>query len=212
MKKKVYLILLQCILLAPAFAQTGHIDSFAVIPAHPAHTDAVKILAYCTFSSTGCNLQSSTVDQSTLNATAGHCIGMLTAICHQTDTFTLAPRPAGNYTFRLTLITTTLPTCSAALSQHDSVAFTVIGPASGIGSVGTTAFSSWYRKGQLWIKSLPSGIEDYEIRVMDLTGRMIFSRTQCRAGATVRVDLAPGLYVVCVLHKHQRLINKVVVE
>ncbi len=67
------------------------IDYLEVIPARPTIEDKVKIVSHTTFSSGGCGLAESQIvqDSNSHHIFAMHNMGMLTYICHSTDTFDL---------------------------------------------------------------------------------------------------------------------------
>ncbi len=86
------------------FAQ-GSITSITVVPANPTELDNIEIHVELEFSNSGCapDYQGHTVNGNTIDASALHCMGMLTAICNTTDVFQIGQIPAGNYTFDFTL-------------------------------------------------------------------------------------------------------------
>ena len=119
-----------------AFAQGGMITSFSIQPVNPTEGDEIEIYADVSFPSGGCDLDfiAYPISGTTINATAHHCIGMLTVICNTTDTFELGQLPAGSYTFDLTLTSGAGgPGCSPGFipDDNDQFQFTV-SPAVGI--------------------------------------------------------------------------------
>ncbi|MBC8266148.1 MAG: T9SS type A sorting domain-containing protein [Flavobacteriales bacterium] len=83
----------------------GTIGIFQWAPLQPTTNDTVFIFADVQFSSSDCELlsSSSSVVGNTIMANAHHCLGLLTAMCYTTDTFVVPPLAAGTYTFDLTL-------------------------------------------------------------------------------------------------------------
>ncbi len=108
----------------------GNIIDFAVYPATPTTLDTVYVYVDSWFSSGSCPLdyQSHGVNANTITATSHHCLGLLTVICDELDTFKIDPLPAGTYDFNLTLTTGSLPApCTPGIVADDqgTVSFTV---------------------------------------------------------------------------------------
>ena len=81
-----------------ANAQT--INSVSVVPANPTTNDSIYVTAISTFGYAACSphTQGFTVTTNTIDTWALHCLGMLTVICTDTDTFAVGYLPAGIYT------------------------------------------------------------------------------------------------------------------
>lgn len=88
-----------------------YIFSLSVVPSNPSTNDTVTILASCSFPSAGCDehTQYHFVNGNSIPAGALHCLGFMTVICNHTDTFTISPLAAGNYTFNFQLDAGYLP-------------------------------------------------------------------------------------------------------
>lgn len=122
-----------------AYAQGGTIVGFSVSPENPVEGDEVKVYADLSFSSGGCDLDfiAYPLNGTTINATAHHCVGLLTVICNTTDTFELGQLSAGNYTFDMTLTSGAGgPGCTPGIvaDDNDQFQFTV-SPSVGIDEV-----------------------------------------------------------------------------
>ena len=83
----------------------GSIISLTVSPTYPTETDTVYIYASLSFASSSCPLdvKSHSILGNNIVASTQHCLGMLSAICYNTDTFKINPLSTGTYTFDLTL-------------------------------------------------------------------------------------------------------------
>lgn len=117
------LSLITCILMMHTccFAQ-GNIMAMHTDPAFPTSADDIRILVEIQFPSSSCDADYSghSMVGSTIDASAHHCMGMLTAICNTTDTFQLGQLPAGNYTFNVTLSSGFGgPGCSPGIAPDD---------------------------------------------------------------------------------------------
>ena len=92
------------------------IDYLEVIPARPTIEDNVKIVSHTTFSSGGCGLAESRIvqDSNSHHIFAMHNMGMLTYICHSTDTFDLGRLKKGYHevNYELSVTDKKLPSVS----------------------------------------------------------------------------------------------------
>lgn len=127
--KATLLIFSNLIFSATLFAQST-ILGFYTLPASPTTNDVVKVVASLSFTSGGCELsdQGHTTNASRTEAYALHCLGMLTVICPNTDTFLLGTLPAGDHTFVLSLSSGGGPapcTPGIVIDDTDSITFTV---------------------------------------------------------------------------------------
>ncbi len=73
------------------------IDNLEIIPQNPTINDVIKVVCHSTFSSGGCNLKDSeiVIDSTGLEIIAYHEVGILTYICHSTDTISIGKLPKG---------------------------------------------------------------------------------------------------------------------
>lgn len=110
------------------------IQQLSVIPAVPVSTAPVSVVASLAFPSGDCNSKVMNVIQTSpgrFEATSLHCLGMLTFICNDADTFDLGLLPPGDYRFVLKLDAGMLPApCTPGTfnTAYDSVDFTVTVP------------------------------------------------------------------------------------
>lgn len=118
------------------YAQGGAIVSLSVSPPNPTVSDEIEVYANVSFPSGGCDLDfiAYPLNGTTINASAHHCVGLLTVICNTTDTFELGQLPAGNYTFDLTLTSGAGgPNCTPGIvaDDNDQLQF-IVSPSVGI--------------------------------------------------------------------------------
>ncbi len=90
-------------LLITASSSAQWIQSINVLPPNPVTGDVVKVAASVDFSSGSCDQKTvfSYQNGNDFYADALHCLGMLTFICNNVDTFILGQLPSGTYTFHL---------------------------------------------------------------------------------------------------------------
>lgn len=164
MKAKLTLLLTCSIL----FAQAQFIDQISISPANPTTNDEIHFIANCYFGSGTCDQKSQYlgVNGSEILASALHCIGMLTYICNETDSFYIGYLPAGTYHINFQLNAGAGPSpCSPGIvaGPSDSLTFTVQA-ATGITEIG---------KNQVKISPNPTrGKAIVSISGTDLTGKM----------------------------------------
>ncbi|MEI6489514.1 MAG: T9SS type A sorting domain-containing protein [Bacteroidota bacterium] len=133
--KKVFNII-TFVLLANKIYSQASILSLTVSPASPTTNDYVKVYADCMFTSGGCSVFNTSFYTSgnDIEASAEHCVGMLSVICGATDTFNLGNLSAGIHRFRLTLnVGYGGPPCSPGIVPDDIDTLQItVSPATGI--------------------------------------------------------------------------------
>jgi hypothetical protein len=136
MKKLIIITLTNILLFVTIPAQAQWINSLTVLPSNLTPTDTITVLANCSFPAGGCSDHTKTLSiaGNSINASALHCLGVLTVICNYTDTFKIPPQPIGNYTFYFQLDAGQGPSpCTPGIvaGPSDSVSF-VVSPATGL--------------------------------------------------------------------------------
>ncbi|MBN8701892.1 MAG: T9SS type A sorting domain-containing protein [Bacteroidetes bacterium] len=130
MKKITTIFIILCISI---LAKAHSIDSLKIIPPNPTTNDYIKVVAYTMFTSGSCAMIDSSVagigTGTTITIDACHNVGMLTVICHSTDTVSLGFLAPGNYSLNY-FINTTDPftdptTCNILHSDSISKSFVV---------------------------------------------------------------------------------------
>ncbi len=101
MKKIILFIALMFLLISNGTVQAQYILSLTISPTNPTTNDTITIYAECAFPSGNCDehTQGEFINGNIISAFSLHCLGPLTVICQDTDTFTFPPLPAGNYSF-----------------------------------------------------------------------------------------------------------------
>jgi len=159
------------------FAQS--IQQLTVFPANPTTADSIRIIGDLQFTSGGCQMNDAyfTTSGSSVNVHVRHCPGMLTYICDVTDTVTIGLLPAGNYTLNFLVDVGTYDTNGVCenftTATQQSVNFTVTGNTA-ISSP-STAFPkiTFVQDSRQLLLSGTTGRT--KVRIMDITGRMIFN-------------------------------------
>lgn len=119
------------LLLSSLSMQSQNIMQMYTIPANPTTNDQVMVVAEMMFPSASCDekfLAVTNMGGNRFDAGAMHCVGMLSVICNDNDTFQLGQLTAGTYRFFLQEDMGMLPApCSPGIvpGPVDSIDFTV---------------------------------------------------------------------------------------
>lgn len=160
-------------ILSLGYADAQNIVQLYVLPAQPTSITPVKLVADVQFSSGDCSDKTLYINQTAnvFNASAIHCLGVLTFICSDADTFDLGILPAANYSFIYRVdagIGTSPCTPGIVPGPVDSIDFTVTmasllpeadqqklhicpNPSEGVFRI---QFSTWNEKRSLFIRSV----------------------------------------------------------
>lgn len=181
------------------YGKSQVITSIDMVPAAPDDNDTITFYINMEFNSGSCAGSSSgaSILGNTVYASGEHCMGMLTFICHDTDTVKIAPQPAGNYQFVYVLSAGMGgPPCSPPLvaNDTDTLAFTI---------TSTVGIKENIADDQLVVSPNPSSgwvllewkgdTRITRINVLDEMGRMVQSADMRRS---MQLDLKPGIYFV----------------
>ncbi len=202
----------------PVFAQ-GTVTSISITPTNPTTTDTIKAYVTCTFSSGGCNAIFDTMTQSgnTIAAAALHCPGMLAVICSYTDTFIIAPQPAGPYTFKFSLYSrnpvSSMP-CGTYLYVVDSSSrsFTVQGSSTSVSTVFPGNGKLWYNQKQLHLKVDAATANSYKLRVTNTAGQVLIDKQVSAAQSNYPLDVPGGIYIVSLSSPGNTYTRKILVQ
>ncbi|HMT29337.1 MAG TPA: T9SS type A sorting domain-containing protein [Bacteroidia bacterium] len=194
------------VILAIASTQVNgqFILSQTIIPANPTTNDTITILVSCAFPSGGCeeHTQGQFVNGNNISAFALHCLGPLSVICYDTDTFTIPPLAAGNYSFAFQLDAGFGPApCSPGIvpGPTDTLNFTVT-LATGIQDEIAEDVVSIYPNPShenIWISSNENGALKGEIEIFSVEGKLISSHqlTERKQELSIK-ELQNGFYLV----------------
>ncbi len=181
-----------------ALAQ-GSITNVTMSPANPTSIDTVYIYTHLQFNYGDCPLdnQSHTVNNTTIQANAHHCIGLLTVICNTIDTFKINPLPPGHYNFdfNLTSGSGAMP-CTPGIVPDDSTTFSFTVDTAETADVHTMTLSDfkYYPNpidDQVNLPTVPNGTA---YSIIDLTGQTIQSGFVEHQTITGLATLSTGLY------------------
>ncbi|MEN9331994.1 MAG: hypothetical protein RLZZ94_1084 [Bacteroidota bacterium] len=201
MKSRSLLIALTACLLLNAKSNAQFINNMSIYPVNPTTNDSVYLIASSYFQSGTCNQK--TLNYSIINeyidCDALHCVGMLTYICYDEDTFSVGKLPAGNYIYRYTVNAGFgFNPCTPGIvpGPTDSLSFTVTST-SGIDNhifpelvVGPNPCSDFIE-----IKCYSN--EEKQVSIIDMTGKICQSENL--SGNHIRINtnnITSGLYIL----------------
>ena len=199
MKRLLFTILTMIIFNSESHAQ--FINSLSIYPTNPTSNDSIYLIGSCYFQSGTCNQK--TLNYSIINETidcdALHCIGMLTYICYDTDTFSVGKLPAGNYTYRYFVnagFGNNPCTPGIVPGPSDSLNFTVT-TASGISTPSMQEIAIGPNPCTDFIDVTFFNNEEKHLSIIDLTGKICHQ--EIKTGNRIHIatqDFSPGLYIL----------------
>lgn len=201
MKHKILLVLL---VFTITTSQAQWIQSLTISPQNPTSNDTIRVYADCMFPSASCNqhTQGFQVNGNVIDAYALHCLGVLTMICSDIDTFLIPPQPAGNYTFVFNLSMGQLPSpCTPGVvpDQIDSISF-VVSPLTGTGeyiSSDEIVISPNPTADYFSVSSTSAGIFPAELKIISVDGKAAGSYYVEKNNFTTDIKHLPsGYYLV----------------
>ena len=139
MKNKFFLLAFLLVIGCTNMLHAQWIQSLTVLPPNPTPNDTIMILAECSFPAGTCDYhtQNMSVNGNVIMAWSLHCLGALTVICYDTDTFIINPLPVGSYIFNFQIDAGFGPgPCTPGFvpGPSDTVSF-VVSPAVGFSEV-----------------------------------------------------------------------------
>lgn len=200
--KNIFSFVLGIALTTGAFAQ-GNIIGITIDPPAPTTASFVKVYVGAQFSSMSCPVdnQAHSTTGSTTTAHAHHCLGMLSAICNNIDTFALGYLPAGSHLFNMTLTSGFGgPGCTAGIVPDDNgnITFTVTA-ATGISDYNASDLQFYpnpvHSSATVKINPLLK-VNNAELRIVDVMGRTVklIGDIQANEFEIQRDELPSGVY------------------
>jgi hypothetical protein len=202
MKKQLLTTLCFALLTVTCYSQW--INSVTVVPSNPSTIDTVRIIVNSDFSSGTCNTSTQGLSQTGNNFSAYtlHCLGALTVICNDEDTFYLGVLPAGNYNFNVTVDQGFgFPNCSPGIvpGPNQSTQFTVINPSSilykDLQKYGY-ALTPNPAKNAVTLKVMDgTQIKNSVLEIFATDGKKVLEETDLYNNAEINLKLPKGIYV-----------------
>lgn len=193
-----------CFALFTVAGYSQWINSVTVIPANPTTADTVMVIVNSDFSAGSCNTSTQSLGQTGNNFTAYtlHCLGMLTVICTDEDTFNLGVLPAGSYNFNVTVDQGFgFPSCSPGIvpGSNQSTQFTVLSPSSvfykDLQQYGYTLTPN-PAKNAVTLKVMEgTQIINSALQIFAADGKKVLEQTNLANNAEIVLHLPKGVYV-----------------
>ncbi len=204
MKKELqYLII--CFLSSVVQVNAQSILQLYVDPPQPTSATPVNVIADLQFLSGDCVDKTLNIFQTgnRFEANSLHCLGLLTVICYDSDTFQLGLLAPGNYRFVLQVDAGYgFPPCvpGTAPGPVDSIDF-VVTVAGGLQQPGTQSFKIFPNPGTTDFNIIFQGMNfKREIHIRDITGALVFLSPAVNSEMKLNAGmLSKGLYFIEVL-------------
>ena len=214
---KKYLLLIAFVIYGLC-ANAQFIQGFTISPSNPNSNDHLKIMANMSFSSGGCSdhQQFSSIQGTTISASALHCLGALSVICNYSDTFAIGQLAAGNYRFIFSVNEGGGPSpCSPGIvpGPTDSISFTVSQAAS-ISELSEENISITYNalQGKIILhfnKPLTNG----KVSLFNLTGQVLHAEALTALSQSLSAkELNAGFYIVEITSDKGHFAKRILVQ
>jgi hypothetical protein len=197
-----------------------YILSITASPANPTTNDIITIYAEVAYPSASCDehSQSHFLNGNTISANTLHCVGPMTVICNDTDTFSIGALPAGTYNFILQADAGWGPApCTPGFvpGPSDTLTF-VVTVASGIEDANSEKETFVYpNPAKDFIEISFKGTEAL-VEISSLSGQLIQSEIrQSNAQGRQNYDvskLAAGTYIITIKTDRELSVNKFIKE
>jgi len=220
MKKFNLLTTLVLLLISSATVNAQYILSITVSPANPTTNDTINIYAEVAYPSASCNdhTQSYFINGNTILANTLHCVGPMTVICNDTDTFSIPPLQAGTYSFILQV--------DAGFGNSPCTPGIVTGPSDTITFVVDLASSIEDSPSVIETNIYPNPAHDHIeisfagaealVEISSITGQLIQSEIQ-KNNRNIRQKydvskLSAGTYFITIKTDQEIIVNKFIKE
>jgi hypothetical protein len=195
------------------------IDTFTLLPANPTTADTISVIVSSFFTSSGCDLCSSTVipSSNSILVQGFYGIGILTATCSRVDTFKIDPLPAGDYEIDFDQETGSLP-CSGTFSFENFASTTIkvttfVGINENNREHNFSVYPNPVNNKELHLDYLKGDLTEARVIILNLQGQVVKEFTGLAKQNVLDMDMASGLYFYQILNAGKQIQNgKIVVQ
>jgi hypothetical protein len=195
--KKIVIILISLFYLNIVFSQG--ITNISISPLNPTESDTIVLSVFQTYTSSGCPLHSKyiSLNNNQIASSSLHCIGMMTALCDEVDTFHLAPLPAGVYSYIHTMNSGFgSPDCTPGFvpDDVDSLSFEVASVSGIEEEANHVDFSIFPNPSSGHIKLFWNKLNSVELFLYDFNGKLIYKQVIQNGINSIDTAFASGIY------------------
>ncbi len=207
MKKSVFTTILLVITSAVSAQQIGALH---ISPQNPTVNDSITLIADVIFPSGTCDQKELIMSQSGTDffASAIHCIGPLTYICNNTDSFSAGTLPAGNYRFIYHVDAGFGPVpCTPGIvsGPTDTLSFSVTTATSIIES-NTSEINCYYSDNQIVFSQ---SINDFEASIYNSLGECVYYKRKSK-GSSINFGKS-GIYILTLKNGNSKVQKRIII-
>ncbi len=194
------------------------ITNISISPQNPTETDTIVLSVYQTYTSSGCPLHSKniSINNTQISSSSLHCIGMLTALCDEVDTFHLSPLSPGLYSYIHTMNSGFgMPDCTPGVAPNDidSITFQVTSVSSLKESLNNNVVAIHPNPSKGSFNIVCNNIIPAKLFIYDLNGKLIHQQELEFGENNINVIFSSGIYLGKIFGKDEfRLTKKIIIN
>ena len=184
------------------------ITNISISPLNPSESDTIILSVYQTFTSSGCPLHSKAISMNNNKITSSslHCIGMLSALCDEVDTFHLTPLSPGLYSYIHSMNSGFgMPNCTPGVAPDDvdSISFEVISISSYKESLNNSLKSIYPNPSKGSFNLVWNNLGPVELFIYDLNGKLIHTQHIKFGENNINIIFSSGIYFAKLFGKNE---------
>ena len=194
------------------------ITNISISPQNPTEIDTIILSVYQTYTSSGCPLHSKniSINNTQISSSSLHCIGMLTALCDEVDTFHLSPLNPGLYSYTHTMNSGFgMPDCTPGVQPNDidSITFQVSSVSSSKEIFNNSLVKIHPNPSKGSFNIVCNNITTAKLFIYDLNGKLIHQQELEFGENNINVIFSSGIYLGKIFSSDGfRLTNKIIVN
>lgn len=192
------------------------ITNISIFPINPTSSDTIILSVYQTYTSSGCPLYSKSIsiNNNQISSSSLHCIGMLTALCDELDTFHLAPLSTGIYSYVHTMNSGFgMPDCTPGVAPNDidSITFQVTSVSSLKESLNNSIVTIHPNPSEGSFNLVWNNINPVELFIYDLKGKLIYQQELEFGENNIDVIFSSGIYIGKLFRNNEFSLSKKII-
>lgn len=190
------------------FIYSQGITNISISPLNPTESDTLILSVYQTFTSSGCPLHSKaiSINNNQITSSSLHCMGMLSALCDEIDTFHLSPLSPGLYSYVHTMNSGFgMPNCTPGVAPDDidSISFEVTSISSYKESLNNSLRSIYPNPSKGLFNLILNDVDPVELSIYDLNGKLIHTQYIQLGENNINIVFSPGIYFAKLFGKNE---------